>query len=308
MIVAAEGERERDAAVIVAPVGHSAYGTRDGEQPARWVERERELAVLGDLARRTAASHPGLVVVRGPDGIGRTALLHALTADARWLGLRVLHTQAAPDRRTLPLGTVRALWGPWPPTHSRTRPRRRGSRRPAKASRDPAGAPHGALTGWHEAVRTTAARGPLLIAIDDAHEADPVSLRCLAYTARRLTELPVLLALGRREGNAWTPLDEAAMTQPLCGVVRPRPITSLGIGRVARRLTGADAEARFQADCLAATGGSPLLVTALRAIMTYPPSARASYGCCTVSHRRPCGPPRPSRYSATRRTSRPAPS
>ncbi|WP_413804642.1 ATP-binding protein [Streptomyces sp. OE57] len=249
--------------MIVTPVGHGAYGTRDGEQPVRWVERDRELAVLGDLARRTAAGHPGLVVVQGPDGIGRTALLHTLTADARRLGLRVLHTRADPDRRTLPLGTVRALWGAMPADTlpgPATPPRQPA---PGEAARAPAGVLHRALTGWHEAVRTTAARGPLLIAIDDVHEADPVSLRCLAYTARRLTGLPVLLALGRRDGNAWTPLDEAAMAQPLCRVVRPRPLTAPGIGRLARRLTGADTEARFQADCLAATGGSPLLVTGL---------------------------------------------
>ncbi|WP_349345350.1 LuxR C-terminal-related transcriptional regulator [Streptomyces rapamycinicus] len=112
-------------------------------------------------------------------------------------------------------------------------------------------------------MRATAARGPLLIAIDDVHEADPVSLRCLAYTARRLAGLPVLLALSRRDGSAWTPLDEAMMTQPLCRVVRPRPLTAPGIGRVARRLTGAETETRFQVDCLAATGGNPLLVTGL---------------------------------------------
>ncbi|WP_069874299.1 ATP-binding protein [Streptomyces malaysiensis] len=263
MIVAAEGERERDAAVIVTPVGHGAYGTRDGEQPARWVERDRELAVLGDLARRTAAGHPGLVVVQGPDGFGRTSLLHTLAVHARRLGLRVLHTRADPNRRTLPLGTVRTLWRAMTadPLPDLAAPPRRPV--PGEADRARAGVSHEALTEWHEAVRTTAVRGPLLIAIDDVHEADPVSLRCLAYTARRLAGLPVLLALGRRDGDAWTPLDEAAMTQPLCRVVRPRPLTAPGVGRVARRLTGADPETRFQTDCLAATGGNPLLVTGL---------------------------------------------
>ncbi|MYU12097.1 AAA family ATPase, partial [Streptomyces sp. SID8361] len=178
MIVAAEGERERDAAVIVTPVGHGAYGTRDGEQPARWVERDRELAVLGDLARRTAAGHPGLVVVQGPDGFGRTSLLHTLAVHARRLGLRVLHTRADPNRRTLPLGTVRTLWRAMTadPLPDLAAPPRRPV--PGEAARARAGVSHEALTEWHEAVRTTAARGPLLIAIDDVHEADPVSLRC----------------------------------------------------------------------------------------------------------------------------------
>lgn len=50
------------------------------------VERERELAVLGELARRTAAGAPALVILEGPDGIGKTTLLCALAAQARsWI-------------------------------------------------------------------------------------------------------------------------------------------------------------------------------------------------------------------------------
>ena len=38
--------------------------------------------------------------------------------------------------------------------------------------------------------------GPVLLVLDDAHWADVASLRWLAYLARRIEELPIMLALG----------------------------------------------------------------------------------------------------------------
>lgn len=76
------------------------------------VERERELAVLGELARRTAAGAPALVILEGPDGIGKTTLLCALAAQARSLDLRVVRTRAGREGREghrLPLSSALAL-------------------------------------------------------------------------------------------------------------------------------------------------------------------------------------------------------
>lgn len=248
--------------VVATPVGPSPCVVRGEESPTRLVERERELAVLGDLARRTAAGHPGFAVVRGPDGIGKTALLRTLAADARCLGIRVLETRAAADRRVFPLDTIRTLWEAMTShvTVNSSAPSWQAMSDDVSRSRTEKFC--GLLPRWHEAVRSAADREPLLITLDDVHEADPVSLRFLAYTARRLAGLPVLLALGWRSGGEWTPLDEV-MTQPPWLVVRPRPLTGSGIGRVVRKLTGADVDAPFQEGCRAATNGNPLLVTGL---------------------------------------------
>ncbi|WP_344598922.1 LuxR C-terminal-related transcriptional regulator [Streptomyces violaceusniger] len=221
------------------------------------MERERELGVLGELARRTAAGHPGFAVIQGPDGIGKTALLHSHAADSRSLGLRVLETRAVGQPH--PLGTVGALWKAMTSDVDSPPPSWRPMPADALRSRETL---RGLLADWHEAVRAAAVRGPLLITVDDAHEADPESLRFLAHTTRGPAESPVLLVLARRIGSEWTALDEV-MAQPPWLVVRPRPLTRSGIGRVARQLTGADGDARFQEDCLAATNGNPLLVTGL---------------------------------------------
>ncbi|MGW6224298.1 ATP-binding protein, partial [Streptomyces olivaceus] len=83
-----------------------------GRTHPRLVERERETAVLRDLVRRTAAGRTGLVVVKGPAGIGRTALLRALAEEAERRGLRVVETAGARERMLrfgspgAPLGTA----------------------------------------------------------------------------------------------------------------------------------------------------------------------------------------------------------
>lgn len=236
------------------------------------VEREHELALLDGLARNTVAGGPSLVLLEGPDGIGKTTLLHALLARARTLGLRVAHTCARQAGPRLPLSTTHALL---------TALDADGRARSVQAARPgppggPESRPHGlpchdvdastvsfgVLAELHEVVRSAAADGPLLIAVDDAEDADPASLRFLAHTARRLAGLPVLLAVARRSGTHVPPLNEVAAL-PLAHILRPRPLTSAGIGRLTSRLLGTETDAAFQESCLAATNGNPLMVTRL---------------------------------------------
>ncbi|MFE1251806.1 ATP-binding protein [Streptomyces sp. NPDC058735] len=243
----------------------------DGPDP-ELVERERELALIARLTRSTAAGDPALVVFEGPDGIGKTALLNTLLRQARDLGLRVVHTRAGQAGHRLSLSTTHALLAgltadgaarlpltAWP------------SPPPAPASRAPqlycydvdtTGVSFAVLAELHEVVRSAAMTGPLVIAVDDAEEADPASLRFLAHTARRMTGLPVLLALTRRSGTHVPSLSEVAAL-PLCHVLRPRPLTGAGIGLLTRRLAGVETDAAFQECCLAATNGNPLMVTRL---------------------------------------------
>ncbi|MFI1510758.1 ATP-binding protein [Streptomyces sp. NPDC020597] len=237
------------------------------------VERECELALLVELTRRTAAGDPALVMLEGPDGIGKTTLLRALIAEARAEDLRVVHTTAGHEGERLPLSTAHTLLAgldagvggmspaAWPhaPDASGTSAR---SRRLACYDVDGANPSFGALAQLHEVVRSAAAQSPLVIVVDDAEEADAASLRFLAHTARRLAGLPVLLALARRGGADEPALNDVAAL-PQCRLVRPRPLTSEGIGLLALRLLGSETDAAFQESCLAATNGNPLLATRL---------------------------------------------
>lgn len=243
----------------------------DGPDP-ELVERERELALIARLTRSTAAGDPALVVFEGPDGIGKTALLNTLLRQARDLGLRVVHTRAGQTGHRLPLSTTHALLAgltadgtdrlpltAWPSPSRGPVPRPPGL---LCYDVDTTSVSFAVLAELHEVVRSAAMTGPLVIAVDDVEEADPASLRFLAHTARRMTGLPVLLALTRRSGTHVPSLSEVAAL-PLCHVLRPRPLTGAGIGLLTRRLVGAETDSAFQESCLAATNGNPLMVTRL---------------------------------------------
>ncbi|MER6563017.1 AAA family ATPase [Streptomyces sp. NPDC001027] len=240
------------------------------------VEREGELALLGELTRRTAAGDPALVMLEGPDGIGKTTLLRALIARARAEDLRVVHTAAGQEGERLPLGTAHALLAgldagvgrtpltAWTPPFDASDASGANARSRGLAWYDVDGAnpSFGALAQLHEVVRSAATKSPLVIVVDDAEEADAASLRFLAHTARRLAGLPVLLALARR-GAADEPALHDVAALPQCRLMRPRPLTSEGIGLLALRLLGSETDAAFQESCLAATNGNPLLATRL---------------------------------------------
>lgn len=210
------------------------------------VERERETAVLRDLLRRTAAGRTGLVVVKGPGGIGRTALLRALAQAAQRRGLRVVEMAGARE------GLLHL-----------------GSRVPSGQARVPfsspdvaAPAPHEPLLLYRQVVGSATTTRPTLLSIDDADRADVESIRALVRLLRTRHDLTVLLALGWRDSEEpVTPVDW--VPRSMVETVRPRPLTGPGIGTVVSRLTGSAVEAGFQADCLTATGGNPALVTSL---------------------------------------------
>jgi DNA-binding CsgD family transcriptional regulator len=115
------------------------------------------------------------------------------------------------------------------------------------------------LHGLHWLVVGLAARGPLVLAIDDAHWADLASLRFLGYLARRLEELPVALVVAARPDESPPALAELA-TEPGATVVRPGPLSADAVAALVAAGVGAAPDAAFTAACHQATGGTPFLI------------------------------------------------
>ncbi|MGH2951713.1 MAG: ATP-binding protein, partial [Solirubrobacterales bacterium] len=231
------------------------------------LEREDELAAAEGHVESALAGRGALVVFEAPAGAGKTALLTAVCEQAREAGATVLrangdeleHELAFGVARQLLAGTVRQdpallrgpaeLAGPVLGFHGRE---------PA-AGGDPLGA---ALHGLHWLCVGLSEAQPLVLAIDDAHWADPASLRFLGYLARRISDLPALAIVTLRTGEPG--LGAAESSIPVDGVHRIAlaPLSADASTTLLRSLLPGSPD-EFAAACYEATGGNPFLIREL---------------------------------------------
>jgi DNA-binding CsgD family transcriptional regulator len=245
-------------------------GTTADRGQGELLERGTELDAIRAAAAAAAAGDGRAVVVEGPAGIGKTALLAAARAVAVDAGLTPLAARGSELERAFGFGVARQLFEAAVADRSLFE----GSARYAAALLDvplaepatlPLG-PEGAFTVLHGLYRLTAnlaERRPLALVVDDAHWADAASLRFLTYLGNRLERLPVLLLVGAR------PLGEpggAAVAETLAeaapAVLRP---SALSDGASAELVRSALPEARAELcrTCHQLTGGNPFFLREL---------------------------------------------
>jgi DNA-binding CsgD family transcriptional regulator len=235
------------------------------------LERDAELAEIERLLERACSGAGALLVVEGPAGAGKTRLVEAATQAGLARGMLVLGSSASELERELGFGVVRALFEG---ALVRASPQRRRSLLSGAASAaapvlspEAAGGgaptePAAALHSLFWLVSNLAERDRLMLVVDDAHWADHPSLRFLAYLARRLSGLPVLLLVAVRphEPGGQEQLVSALSAEPAGEVLRPASLSEAAVGcLVAERLAPAPAR-EFVTACHAATGGNPFLV------------------------------------------------
>lgn len=242
------------------------------------LERERELAALDESLAATDAGGDGRVVlVEGPPGIGKTALLGELGARAEARGRRVMRARGSEMERDFGFGIVRQLFGPLLRSLDAAGRARLfigpvalaaaifGMADPDAFDLSPTEA---SLYGLFWLVIGLIERGPLVIAIDDAHWADVASLRFIRYLGQRLDGLPALVALAARPNE---PGVQAETLRGLSTALAPAPIhpsllSEAATAAIVREGIGqARSSAPVEAACHAATGGNPLLLEALLA-------------------------------------------
>ena len=112
------------------------------------------------------------------------------------------------------------------------------------------------LHGLYWLVADLAERGPIALLVDDAHWLDAASARFLAYLARRIDSLPVLLAVGVRAGDDSTGL-AATLSDAAANVLRPEPLSEEAAEVVVRGVLGPGADEELCRACHEATGGNP---------------------------------------------------
>ncbi|MFF5209607.1 AAA family ATPase [Streptosporangium sp. NPDC000396] len=127
-----------------------------------FVSRERELAALHAALDRVRHGEPQLVLVNGPEGIGKTALVRRFLGQAR--RSRVLKASGDENEAALPYGVLEQLLSC---SLDGSEPLAVGS----------------AVLGHLGHLQTA---GPVILVIDDAQWADRLSMQALTFVFRRL--------------------------------------------------------------------------------------------------------------------------
>jgi DNA-binding CsgD family transcriptional regulator len=243
-------------------------------------ERRQELARIESALAEACHARGGFVVVEGPAGIGKTALLAAARAAAADRGMRVLRSRGAELEREFAFGVVRQLFEPALAEASELE---RADLLQAGAGAAAAllglpGAPAASdgpstgidpsfaiLHGLYWLCANLAATGPLCLVVDDAHWADAPSLRYLAFLLTRLEELDVALVLATRPREAGIHADLLATltTDPSAEVIRLPPLTRTAVAQLVEAELDQVADPVFVEACLRATRGTPFLLRAL---------------------------------------------
>ena len=273
-----------------APAGTSgprgpAFVPRPAPRTDVLVERDLHLAELRGSLRAALDGRPGVVLVEGPAGIGKSRLLGEVSELAAGERVLTLTARGSQREKDYGFGVVRQLF-----------------ERVVSGSEESllagtavaAGAVFGGMRGQQpqsfavlnglcELTRKLVqARGPLVLAVDDVQWCDSGSLRFLAYLAGRLEGLPVLIALTLRTGEQQQgeELPGTLTTHPSVVRIRPTPLTASGVAGLVRRTLGAEPQEEFTAACHRATAGNPLLLRqllrALHARGTRPDAAHSA--------------------------------
>jgi DNA-binding CsgD family transcriptional regulator/RecA/RadA recombinase len=242
----------------------------------RLVERDAEVAAVQGTIGAIAGGR--LLAIEGPPGIGKTALMVETKALAQAAGMEVVAARGSELEQSFTYGIVRQLFEPLlttVPDDERVELLAGAAGLaaplfdPLRLTAEP-DASLATLHGLYWLTTNVAARRPLLVALDDLHWSDPLSLRWLAYLLPRLDGIAVsvVVALRAEEPGTDAALLRHIVSDPLATVVRPGPLTEVGSAELLRA-TLPDADAAFCATCHEQTAGNPLLLRELaRAIAT----------------------------------------
>ncbi|HYC82452.1 MAG TPA: AAA family ATPase, partial [Solirubrobacterales bacterium] len=232
------------------------------------LEREDDLTAIAGVLAQTRGGSGRTLLLEGPPGVGKTALLGELTRQAANDGYQVLRARGSEMERDFGFGLVRQLFGPLLRALTRARRATLFSGPAALAAAVFGLADEGLETGAESSlyglfwvVATLAEARPLALVVDDAHWGDAASLRFFHYLGRRLDGLPVVTALAARPdepGVQGEALRALAADLDLA-TVHPAPLSAAGTATIVRDRLGA-APPEVERACHEATGGNPFLV------------------------------------------------
>jgi len=212
------------------------------------VGRDRELSSLKDLIDRASTGRGGVVLLRGPLGVGKTRLVEEAATFARMRGVAVVSGKAyesAPpyepfvkSLRDLARGTdsetLAASLGEFAGELTALIPEldRQLPKLPGRLPAPPEEQKNRLFSGVTRFLDRTATRAPILLFLDDMHLADGGSIELLQHIARRTEASRVLLIVGYRPeeipstatGRLFSQVTHALSREGFCTVFSLRPL------------------------------------------------------------------------------------
>ncbi|HTU87260.1 MAG TPA: AAA family ATPase [Solirubrobacteraceae bacterium] len=216
-----------------------------------------------------------LVLIEGPAGIGKTALIGMAGELAGDAGLAVRTARGAELERSFSFGMVRQLFDSALGTADDAQravwcagaaelaaplfdPR-------ATIDAQPAESLYARLHGLYWMCCNMAGERPQALLIDDAQWADDPSLAFLGFLARRLDELPILVVAAARSADNGSPdVLSALRAVPGTRTLRLPGLSARGVERFLAAHLGDRVEERFARACRDATAGNPFYLRELR--------------------------------------------
>lgn len=219
--------------------------TRPAETPL--IGRDAETAQLRDALDRASGEGGGLLAILGEAGMGKSRLIEELIAHAKRRDARVLLGRAYESDQILLFGPVvdalrTGRVGQDPEVLDQLGPAWRAElARLLPEIAAPGAPPLPARVDYRrlfemiaQVIAHVAARDTLLFVLEDLHWADELTLRLLAFLARRVPTERVLLVVTAREEELP---DAALLRHTLEDLGRAGVLASLGLGPLSRRDT-----------------------------------------------------------------------
>jgi tetratricopeptide (TPR) repeat protein len=247
-----------------------------------FVGRERELSELRAALDDVSAGHGRLFLLSDEPGIGKTRLAEEICNDAAARGMRVVWSRCwegggAPafwpviqmiracieDRDS---GQLNALLGTGASEIAQLIPGLRlllPSLKETKAISDPESARFRLFDSAATLLKNTARAAPLMIVIDDLHDADQPSLQMLRFIAREIKAARIVMLGTYRNAEVRQSPELGKLIGDLNREGRPVPIAGLSeaeVGQFVERSSGQKPDDKLVADLYRATDGNPLFV------------------------------------------------
>jgi len=229
------------------------------------LHRDSEAAEIDQALDTLQAGRPTALVIQGARGSGKSALLQAALARSQAV---VLRARCHGAERGFALGAVSQLFDRLPKADLEAG---------AASGAVPMGTVHhpmhDLLHGFYRVVRTIARAGPVILAIDDVHRADPLSATWCSYVARRLDDLPVALIVTADSGDRSADDLIAELGALAHGqVITIRPLCRDCTGKLMAEVLGVPVDAALAQRCHQLARGNPQILSALASRLAAAPA------------------------------------